>query len=321
MISARRHSFVFIAPVWLLASCSSGRTENPSSDPQALSAMASTQRTPSANSRTAPKDWRRAMSKIPAPKDGCFKVTYPSTTLVEVPCAKDPDLAGPLTVGDGIDQVSVEPGGISWAEGSFPSVSGVTSESDKGNANVYSLQLNTNLFATPACGGSCRGWQQLAYEGQGKAFIEYQLVGFGNNCPSGWNQQGTNCWKNSPKIPVPAEPITSLADLSLTGVAGSSDTLTFAVGNEVYTMSQPSVLGLNSQVWGVAEFNVFGASGGDQAVFQGSPTIVVQTVTDPQQPSGSPVCASSSAMNPLANLTGERTIWRSSRIPASLRRT
>src|ERR1700722_18379949 len=103
---------------------------------------------------------------MPLPKEGCFQVTHPSTAWVEVPCIRPPEVPyipargrAPETVGNGTDNSSEVSGTISWAEGSFPSVSGVTSETD-GTSNNYSLQLNSNNFtqtsapAGPSCSGA-----------------------------------------------------------------------------------------------------------------------------------------------------------------------
>jgi hypothetical protein len=36
-------------------------------------------------------DWQAKIVRVPAPKNGCFKASYPSTEWQEVPCAKAPD--------------------------------------------------------------------------------------------------------------------------------------------------------------------------------------------------------------------------------------
>src|ERR1700692_979228 len=102
------------------------------------------------------------------------------------------------TVGNGNDVSAQVSGHISEAVGSFDSVTGVTSESGTGpfsGPNAFTLQLNSNFFASPACSGAanpsnCRGWQQFIYANVSCphcAFIQYWLLGFGStNCPSGW---------------------------------------------------------------------------------------------------------------------------------------
>src|ERR1700722_2654310 len=228
---------------------------------------------------------------MPLPKEGCFQVTHPSTAWVEVPCIRPPEVPyisargrAPETVGNGTDNSSEVSGTISWAEGSFPSVSGVTSETD-GTSNNYSLQLNSNNFtqtsapAGPSCSGaltpsSCQGWQQFIYSSGGSGastsctggapcvFMQYWLLDYGKTCPTGWNTFGsgasTSCWQNSTNgVAVPAETITALANLALTGTAGNKDSVAMTVAGTVYAVSQATVLGLSAD-WTTAEFNVVG---------------------------------------------------------------
>lgn len=127
-------------------------------------------------------EWRRAMAKSVPPKEGCYEVSYPSTTRVEVPCTKAPNrphspappvrgnVAGSTShLLPTLDDVGGTPTGnlsafdqlnaITFAEGSFPSVFGVMSEDGEGPfdgassncssgvcevANAYSLQVNSN---------------------------------------------------------------------------------------------------------------------------------------------------------------------------------
>jgi hypothetical protein len=269
------------------------------------------------------------MSKTAAPKDGCFQAIYPSTTWVEVPCVKAPNRllipghagahakaggAQTATVGGGgnADSSSAVSGTISWAEGSFPRVSGVTSESADGIANAYSLQLNTNTFSTSACSGAtlpnCVGWEQFVYEGGGGGFIQYWLINYGNTCPTGWRSGAPtvpgDCFRDAVNsVSAPAEPITALSDIAVIGVAGSSDALTVLENNVVYMISQPSILGLNT-AWTTAEFNIFGDSGGDEAVLNSGSTIVVQTLTDSVSPTtNAPTCDSVSFTGETNSLT------------------
>jgi hypothetical protein len=198
---------------------------------------------------------------------------------------------------------------ISWAEGSFPLVTNVTSVADTGKGdNAYSLQLNTNDFysngTAPAldnlCSGAtvpgaCQGWQQFIYDAYSRepiypfsnaaAYMEYWLLNYNNSCPSGWSSYQNNCWKNSNAVGVPYQAITSLAGLVLTGVAGAQDTVTMlAADGTLYATSQSSTLSLN-EAWDTAEFNVFGYANGSEANFNSGATILVQTLTDTATPS------------------------------------
>jgi hypothetical protein len=235
---------------------------------------------------------------------------------VETPCATPPNVpyapakgrAGE-NVGNGTDLVSAVSGKISWAEGSFPSVTGVTSESD-GSANNYSLQLNSNPFSgAPLCAGArtpsaCQGWEQFLST-PGVAFIQYWLLNYVNTCPSGWNAFQGNCFKNSNSgVSVAAQPITTLGNQALTGAAGSSDTVTMWIGDgNLYAYSQASVLNLSGGGWTSAEFNVFGNANSTQAVFNSGASIVVQTVTDSvTQTTTAPTCESGGFTGETTNL-------------------
>ena len=317
--------------VLLLSSCGVGSDNEsqppPTTPPGGASAVAVNG---SATASKAPRDWRRAMSKLHPAKDGCFESTYPSTSWVEVPCGKPPSeplrpgagLAGTgataETVGGGTgDWVAKPPKGtISWAEGSFPLVSGVTSESANGLSNAFSLQLNTNYFQTPACqGAGCQGWQQFVYNSDGsQAYIQYWLLSYGGKngttCPAGFMPGppdplfGHDCFRNSTgSALMPPETIGILDDIAVTGAAGSSDMLSVAIGPKVYILSQASILGLNGGKWTAAEFNVFGDSGGDEAIFNPGSTITVQTLTDTPTSASTPTCGSGSFTGETNNLS------------------
>jgi hypothetical protein len=139
------------------------------------------------------EEWGKSMARVPVPKKGCFASSYPKLEWEEVPCTTAPNHPYPParghraeTVGNGTDFAAEVTGTLSAAEGSFDSVTGVTSES--GNvggappavANTFSLQLNTKPFTTSVCSPSpnsgCRGWQQFIYSNAGVAFIQYWLL-------------------------------------------------------------------------------------------------------------------------------------------------
>jgi hypothetical protein len=65
------------------------------------------------------------------------------------------------------------------------------------------------------------------------------------------------------------------------------DGVYLAAGGNMYGMSEPSALQLGSY-WQTAEFNIFGAGGGSQAVFNPGSTIVVQTLIDSATPTSTP---------------------------------
>src|ERR1051326_911063 len=110
--------------------------------------------------------WHKSMARVPLPKKGCFTASYPSTTWQEVPCGKPPARtygpAKPYLVGHGINFEAITANNMTSATGSFDTVN-VASETDNGMPDIYSLQLNSGFFSSPAAcaGGSvnCQGWQ------------------------------------------------------------------------------------------------------------------------------------------------------------------
>src|ERR1043166_1447037 len=187
-------------------------------------ASAQTKRQPSEQQR---ETWRKSIVRRPRPKKGCFVAKYPETNWREVPCTTPPPNRPypprqglrPQTVGSGIDFSGQVTANTSQAEGSFDSVSGVTSEMGNGIADSYSLQLNTNFFTTTACSGgtnNCQGWEQFVFSSSGYLLIEYWLLHYENPCPAGWNTYGVSCWRNGGSALVtPAQTIAVLDQMKL----------------------------------------------------------------------------------------------------------
>ncbi|MGO9316825.1 MAG: hypothetical protein ACLPXT_03840 [Terracidiphilus sp.] len=236
--------------------------------------------------RAVRETWRKSLVQKPLSKKGCFKASYPSTEWQEVPCTKAPERPyppakgkRPETVGNGTDfSAQVTSGHISSAEGSFNSVTGVTSAS----SDTFSLQLNTSPFSTSVCNGhaGCQGWQQYVYSNSGVVFIQYWLLNYNATCPSGWNTYGGDCWENGPSAAsVPVQPITNLVNITLTGTAnaGGMDNFHIAVGSDIYSgANEDNILNL-AQGWTTAEYNIFGDGGGSGVSFNSGSTIVVKT--------------------------------------------
>ncbi|HUE02783.1 MAG TPA: hypothetical protein VMR62_24670 [Bryobacteraceae bacterium] len=201
--------------------------------------------------------------------------------------------------GNGHDYVAEAAGRITKTLGTFPTVTGVTSEKGVGvplfgdggilGRNEYTLQLNSNYTGTTsACAGhtGCTVWQQFIYatdyetKGEGAVFIQYWLIGWGDSaCPSTFGSDGGgDCYKNSAYVAAPDMKITSLGSLSLSGaaVAGGHDTVVFNNGTTAYTVSaSDSVLDI-SAVWKESEFNVVGDAGGSRADFNAGSSIIVK---------------------------------------------
>jgi len=220
--------------------------------------------------------WRTSMTQTPLPSNGCFQVTYPKTQWQKVQCTAAPEVAmlpAQAIIGGPNNDTAASTGSISWAQGLFPSVTGLKSEKDvavkKGvgtrpdEPNTYSLQLNTKPFATPACNG-CNGWQQFIYHsGTDVILIEYWLLHY-SQCASGWKPANGSCMMNSVAVKIPPQPLQNLGQLILTGLStASSDTvILFTPDNTLRAMQAASVLGLGNGKWTNAEFGVFGEGGG-----------------------------------------------------------
>jgi hypothetical protein len=210
---------------------------------------------------------------------------------------------------------TIQPTDIESFQGTFPvsSAAGVL-DSGTGVGNGYSLQGNTNTFNTLLCNGvaGCVGWQQFVFEnqfpvtGQGtKSFIfmQYWLIncqgkcgGTGVPCPANppppappWNSftdpvTGVqSCFRNNTGSPdfLPNQLVGALDDVSLLGgVDPSFDYVMLGLSDgTLYEADEPSVLGLGSYPpgWKDIEFDVFGQSGGSQAIFNANTTMRPRT--------------------------------------------
>ena len=242
--------------------------------------------------------WQQTIRDTSPAEPGCFTASYPATQWQEVACPAPEDTAQPVpapsaqtqTEQQEIQQVGGSAGDyavmalgspITSAEGSFPSVTGVTSITDTSyGSNNYTLQLNSNRFPLSGssnanlCGGqTCRGWVQFIYSntyygsalGSGSLFIEYWLLGIApSSCPKGtkWNSDpsGKNgCFYQDAQVSIPAQAITNLGNLKLGGkTANGMDTVTMTVGGQAYSRAVASPFPEFSQLWQSAEFNIFG---------------------------------------------------------------
>ena len=253
--------------------------------------------------------WRESIVRTQVPAEGCFYAAYPSTAWTKVGCTVAPNrpyvprhAAVAQTVGDGTDYAAEVTGLMTASVGTFPTVTGVTSEKDDGESNDYSLQLNSNFMSTAVCNGhsGCLSWQQFVYSsGEGAAFMQYWLINYGT-CPSGWNTFSPDCYKNSAAVSVPLQAISQLANLKLSGtaVASGTDTLVFTTETEAYsTTGKDSVVDLATD-WKESEFNIIGDGGGSEAAFNKGASITVKiAVTDGS--TAAPACAAN------AGTTGE----------------
>jgi len=271
--------------------------------------------------------WSTFMSNNPTSEAGCFEAAYPNYLWAKVACEtvtprahpvrKAPKPASAEVTGNGDDYVAQSSGLTTKAVGSFPTVTGVTSEKSVGVAafgdggilgnNEYSLQVNTNFTGTTSvCAGhsGCTVWQQFIYApdyavtGQAAVFMQYWLIGWGSSrCPSGgWESDGGgDCFRNSAIKSAPDEPITALGSFTLTGaaVAGGNDTVTFTVGSTAYSLSAADSVTDISAVWRQTEFNVVGNAGGSRATFNKGASVTVKVaLTDGS--TAAPTCVADS---------------------------
>jgi hypothetical protein len=235
--------------------------------------------------------WRSTITAAPAPADGCFKASYPSTTWSRVACSEAPKRPflprsgrRSFTVGDGDDYTAAVTGLIGTGVGSFPKITGLKSETGSLGANDYSLQLNSQFFASPACKGaaqpaSCLGWEQFVYSsGYGQVYMQYWLINYNARCPSGWNSYSGDCYTNSNAVDAPDFAATQLKHLKITGkvVANGTDTLTLSSTGDAYTTTGKDSVVTLAKYWNAAEYNVIGDGDGSEADFNSGTKITVE---------------------------------------------
>ena len=258
-----------------------------------------------ASADVAHEAWRAAISHTATPSEGCFRATYPSLKWKQVVCKAAPARpyiprhgAHSQTVGNGDDYAAVSSTLTSSAVGTFPTVSDVTKETDDGESNVYSLQLNSNFMTTAACKGKsgCLAWQQFVYSsGEQLVFMQYWLIDYGSACPKNWMKFESDCYANSSAVTAPLEAITSLDTLKVSGTAklNGFDTVVFTAGTMAYsTTGKDSMVDL-ATAWQQSEFNIIGDGDGSKAAFNPGSTIRVKiVVTDGS--TAAPTCAKNS---------------------------
>jgi hypothetical protein len=258
--------------------------------------------------------WREAIAHTAVPAEGCFHASYPSLAWEKAECTIAPHIpfaprrGTSQTVGNGDDYAAeVTSGLISETVGSFPKVTGVTSETDPAmlGANDYSLQLNSNFMNTAACDGAavpadCLDWEQFVYSsGYEVAFMQYWLIYWDTTCPSGWFTYEVDgyifCYTNSNGVTAPLEVIKKLKTLKLSGSAvnGGIDTLVFTAGKDAYSTTGPDSVVDLATAWTESEFNIIGDGDGSEADFNSGASITVKVqVTNGTK--NAPVCAANS---------------------------
>ncbi|HTY96374.1 MAG TPA: Ig domain-containing protein [Solirubrobacteraceae bacterium] len=261
----------------------------------------------SAASEQAIHQWRGSIRALKVPGRGCFNASYPRVGWSKVSCRAAPRHPYPPAqrslvqeVGNGNDYSAEVPGLITSVTGSFPSLSAGATETapipppgKESAANTFSLQLNSNFFSSPACGGrsGCEGWQQFVYADsptENEVFMQYWLLRYNKKCPVGWNQflfessSDIYCYRNSGASQLPGGRLTA-SELTGTSLEASAD----AGGQDAVVLTTPSgtatatgageMLSL-SDGWKAAEFALVGDCCATQATFSANTTMTVQTV-------------------------------------------
>lgn len=247
------------------------------------------------------KSWHETMRQMAPPAAGCFHAAFPSVIWEKAACVATQYRSNPRvkpgtaeTVGNGDDYAAATTNLTSSATGSFPVVTGVTSETGGSTANSYTLQLNTNIAnSSPACASygysKCQVWQQFIYSssyvgGVAQVFIQnWMFIPSHSRCPrGGWASYRTStyngCYKNSNAVNTVLVPATQLANLKLAGsvVANGNDTVTFTNGANAYAVSQSDGTLAAAYVWNQSEFNIVGNGGGSAATFNSGSSLTVK---------------------------------------------
>jgi hypothetical protein len=297
-------------------------------------AFASTSAAPSSTPPTAQTkaDWQRAIAHVASSGRGCFRASYPALAWRSVRCTVAPKwplvpVSGlrssspqtPMNVGNGNDYTTQVAGTIAGATGYFNHVSPGITETGQLNGsgpqvpNTFSLQLNTQFFATPpACAGAsdpsnCAGWQQFVYDSPANdVYMEYWLLNYDTTCPSGWATFHSDCFINSASVKASGASLTaaelSTAQLSAGASQGGNDDviLTTGSGQAAELTNSDSVLDLAPR-WNTTEWGVFGRNDGSEANFGSNTTLEAQTAL--QSDSTSATCAPGGFTGETTNLS------------------
>ncbi len=292
----------------------------------------------SAASEQAVQQWSHSIRVLSLPNGGCFNASYPLVQWDKVACKAAPDhpylpARGPFPgeVGNGDDYSAEVSGLITSAIGSIPSVSagaseeGLDPDTETSEPNTFTLQLNSNFFASPTmCAGhglpsACQGWQQFVYADspqENEVFMQYWLLQYNNTCPSGWisfsfpGSSEIYCFENSRASTLSGGRLT-VSGLSGTTFEGSANVsgkdavvLTTASGHATAT-GAGSVLSLGNG-WKAAEFALVGDCCGSQAIFSANTTLAVHTVVKSNS-DAPPTCVNEGFTGETNNLDLEGT--------------
>lgn len=286
---------------------------------RAMGADTSTTATAQTTSKAGLEAWRQAISAAPPTKKGCYTLKYPSKVWKEVSCGALPanpprtlSYNQPSGTGNGFvpnvqpllagDYMIKPTNTISSATGTIMALTNVTSVGsinsfdNSYNANLFSVQLNSNSYkntnllssgsslaattGNPSCSSSpnkstsatrkCQGWIQFVYNSDGQLYIQYWLLNYlsstSQKCPKTLlplnDSPGFDC-AYDPQFGTVAAPtdFTKLQGATLTGQLSSNGTanIILTVGDVSYSNSAGAAsVPPPGSTWTQAEFNVFG---------------------------------------------------------------
>jgi hypothetical protein len=266
--------------------------------------------------------WHKALLAHKLPRAGCFQAMFPTEEWTVRECQETParvhKLPPMLTSRKPMISHAVGAGGTAGngtnilanaVSGSFTSADGFfdpTVDVLYGNSvdlmtnatsdQAYSIQINTEFFATQACANAvtsasapCRGWLQFYFlndEARSRVIMEFWLLNFGATCPGegtipqvggmpsggSWfhDNNNTACGFDSPSVALPTQPINLLGKLRLHGevnAGGNSQVSILLSDGTVQGYAIPDTFLQPAGHWTVAEFNVQGFNNLQQLQF------------------------------------------------------
>jgi len=260
---------------------------------------------PKPNLEAAQEAWRTAIAQAVQHEAGCFQAKYPDKNWRPIPCGtEEPEpnvqhgrVFRPLDETSSGNHTALSSGSITSATGFFPAIANVTQAAGFGFQNNFTIQMNTNGFASPFCKAShnssaCVGWEQFVVDSGGSINIQVWLFSYLDtvtvNCPdSSWNQYGTGCWKKAVETgkntDLPVHTFNTLQGIFLKANAAidGKDSFTMILGGIGTAIVLPA--GLSSGLannWKVVDFNVYGESNNEVIFNPGAVMSVVVQVTD-----------------------------------------
>lgn len=248
--------------------------------------------------------WRAAITQTPRPNSGCLQARFPATTWQLVPCgpaepvstAPAKHVFRPLDENSSGNQTALSSGIISTATGSFDQIANVTQAAGFGFTNSFTIQMNTNGFASPLCkkthNAGCVGSEQFVVDSGGGTNIQVWLNSYLDSvtttCPDKtWNTSGNACWKrgvtSNSNVNLPVHTFNQLQGITLTATAAANGQDSFTVTGPSLgtTITLPAGLGFGlAGRWKLVDFNVYGESSNEVIFNPGAVMSVYVAVTD-----------------------------------------